>query len=319
MVRLLSLSDDEYSLRKFQGKAANIEAFLAQNGFDGLELMRWEHPQEDAVPMEKVIGRHMPFWPIFLDFWREDHKELLRQFETAENWRGYYFADTKEAFLQQRRAEFADAADMGVDYVVVHISHAQLAHCYTGGFTYSDEEVIHVYIDMLNEALGGVSADYTVLFENHWLPGLTFLDGRLAMKLLEGVTYPHKGFVLDISHLMNTRGSLKDEREAVEYILERLERLGEAKRFIRAVHLNSSISGARVGQEAYDATADYITRLKSAMRHVGKMDPHMPFQDREISRVLDSVQPRYLVYELAAKNLQELQDAVDIQNDVLKE
>ena len=95
--------------------------------------------------------------------------------------------------------------------------------------------------------------------------------------------------------------------------------MGEAKRFIRAVHLNSSISGARVGQEAYDATADYITRLKSAMRHVGKMDPHMPFQDREISRVLDSVQPRYLVYELAAKNLQELQDAVDIQNDVLKE
>ena len=109
---------------------------------------------------------------------------------------------------------------MGVDYVVVHISHAQLAHCYTGGFTYSDEEVIHVYIDMLNEALAASQRIIRCSLKTTGCPGLTFLDGRLAMKLLEGVTYPHKGFVLDISHLMNTRGSLKDEAEAVEYILE---------------------------------------------------------------------------------------------------
>jgi sugar phosphate isomerase/epimerase len=317
MMKLLSLSDDEYSLQKFGGKAAHIEAFLAQNGFDGLELMRWENPQEDAVPMGKVVGRHMPFWPIFFDFWRGDRKELLRQFDSAENCRGYYFADTKDAFVRQRREEFIDAARMGVGYVVVHISHAQLEHCYTGAFTYSDEEVIDAYIDMLNEALSGVSANYAVLFENHWLPGLTFLDGRLAMRLLEGVAHPNKGFVLDISHLMNTAGSLPDERRAVEYILETLGRLGEAKRHIRAVHLNSSILGERTRQEAYDAGADYFTRLMSAMKYVGQMDPHKPFSHPDIRRVIENVNPQYLTFELSGQTFADLQAAVAEQNAAL--
>lgn len=317
MKKLLSLSDDEYSLNKFEGKAENIEVFLKKHGLDGLELMRWERPQAGAVPMDKAVGRHMPYWPIFLDFWRGDRDALIRQFGTAENCRGYYYADTREEFVRQRREEFIDAARMRVEYVVVHASHSQLEHCYTGGFTYNNAEIIDAYIDMVNEAMRGVSADYAVLFENHWLPGLTFLDGGLAMRLMERVVYSNKGFVLDISHLMNTNSSLKDETEAVGYLLDTLERLGEAKRYIRAIHLNSAIQGTRRMNGQYDDGADFITRLIAAMRHVGAMDPHLPFKDNSILRVLDAVRPEFLVYELASKTLEELRAAVTTQNDAL--
>jgi hypothetical protein len=318
MYRLLSFSDDEYSLKKFNGKAENVEGFLSRNSLDGLELMRWENPKKDAVPMGKVIGRHMPFWPIFLDFWREDHDSLLKQFDTAENYHGYYFAETKGEFINARRNELLDAAEMRVQYVVFHISHARLEDCYTGRFSYCDEEVINAFIELLNEILNGVSASYQILFENHWLPGLTFLDGMLAMKLLDRVAYPNKGFVLDISHLMNTNSSIKDEKEAVRYILEKMEQLGEARQYIRAIHLNSSILGTRKITGQYETEKDFMTRLISAMRHVGEMDPHNPFKDREILRVLDMVQPEYLVYELASKTLSDLHTAVTMQNDVLK-
>ena len=318
MFRLLSLSDDTYSLEKFGGEAANIRAFLAQNGLDGLELMRWENPQEDAVPMEKVVGRHMPYWPTFLDFWRGDEKELIRQFDTLENCQGYYYASSRDEFVRARHNELLDAAKMDAKYVVFHVSHSQLAHCYTGRHPYCDEEIIDAFIEFLNEILKDVPVRYEVLFENHWLPGLTFLDKEAAMRLLERVVYPNKGFVLDISHLMNTNRGLRDEKEAVDYILEKLESLGEAKRYIRTVHLNSSISGSKKITGEYDAKADFMTRLIGAMRDVGGMDPHKPFCERGILRVLDSVRPEYLVYELAATSLAELQAAVTAQNEALK-
>ena len=315
--RLLSLSDDEYSLKQLGLGAAGIEALLNETGLDGIELMRWEKPQESAVPMNRVIGRHMPYWPIFLDFWRGDKGALTRQFDTEENWCGYYFADSREVFVQSRRSEFLEVVQMGVAYAVVHVSHSELQHCYTGQFAYSAREIVDAYIEMLNEALRGVDAQFELLFENHWLPGLTFLDGGIAARLLECVEYPHKGFVLDISHIMNTCPGLKDEQTAVEYILEKLAQMGEAKRYIRTIHLNSAISGTRTITGEYDAGADFITRLISAMQHVGAMDPHEPFKDRAILKVIDSVQPAFLVYELSAHTLPELRQAVAEQNETL--
>jgi hypothetical protein len=317
MDRLLSFSDDEYSIQKFGGSADSVRAFMAEHRLEGLELMRWENPQEDAVPMEAVKGRHMPYWPTFLDFWRGDMNALRRQFDSEENWRGYYFADTREEFVRQRREEFLDAARMGVRYAVVHVSHSELAHCYSGEFPYTDTEIADAYIEMLNEALDGVPESFELRFENHWLPGLTFLDAGVAMKLLERVTYPRKGLVLDISHLMNTNPGLSDEQEAVDYILQRLKDLGEAQRHIRTVHLNSSIRGTRRITGSFDAGADFITRLITAMKHVGAMDPHRPFEDGAILRVLDAVQPEHLVYELGSKSLEELRAAVSAQNRAL--
>ncbi|MEI6101799.1 MAG: TIM barrel protein, partial [Eubacteriales bacterium] len=240
MLKLLSVSDDAWSMEKFHNNADQIRDFLKQNNLDGLELVRCMEEQAQAVPAEKIVGRHMPFWPVWLDFWRGNQTELLRQFGTEVNYRGYYCTDTVEQFINNRRAELADGTAMGIRYAVFHVCHVQFEHCYTGKYTYTDEEIVDEYIDMMNEVLRGICADYELLFENHWFPGLTFLKPKLAMRILERVNHSNKGFVLDISHLTNTNPNIRNEAEALEYIKGVLEGMGEAAKYIRTIHMNSS-------------------------------------------------------------------------------
>ncbi len=314
MIKLLSISDDEWSLKKFGSRAENVRAFLNENDFQGLELMHWQEEGTGEIPMDKVVGRHMLFWPNWLDFWRSDEPQLFREFGSEQNWREYYNAVSIRDFMENRHKELEDAAAMDVRYVVFHVSHVRMEDCYTRRYSSSDREVVNAFIDMMNEALLRIKGNFTILFENHWYPGLRLTDGDLAMRLLEGVHWPDKGFVLDISHMINTGSDIKSEPEAVGYILKVLDRLGEAKEHIRAIHLNSSVSGTASRDKKYDPEESFMTRLIAAMKHVGSMDPHAPFTYSGIRRVIDAVLPEFLVYELKADTLEELKDAARIQN-----
>ena len=317
MQKLMSLSDDEWSLRKFGNDEEKIRDFLKQNNLNGLELYRCFDRQVEAVPKEKITGRHMPFWPAWLDFWRGNREELLRQCGSMENAQGYYSAETPEEFAQNRRRELIDSADKGIRYAVFHVSHTQFEHCYTGRYTYTDEEIVDAYIQMMNAVLRDAKPDYALLFENHWFPGLTFLDEKLAMRLLEKIDHPNTGFVLDTSHLTNTNPKIKTEEEAIDYILYVLDRMGEAAGYIRTIHLNNSAGAmARVLElkEEFRQDGNYEDMLIGVMKYVCGMDPHKPVTNAGIRRIIDRVQPEYMVYELASTTLEELQEAVAVQN-----
>jgi sugar phosphate isomerase/epimerase len=311
--KLLSLSDDPYSLARFDGKPEGVYAALAENGFDSIELMRWHDPQ--ALPGVRIVGRHMPYWPVWLDFWRGDRPSLMRQFGSEENVRLYYSASSREEFVRMRRAELHDAAAMGAEYAVFHVSHVELEHCCNGRFTYTDEEIVHAFIDLINEAADGLDCGMALLFENHWYPGLKLTNRALAETLMTQVRYPHKGFVLDISHMMLTHDA-KTEPEAVDMILKNLHSLGEMAAHIKAVHLNSA-AGAQPLDMDFEPDADFEARLLAAMRYVGSLDPHHPFLYEGIRQVLDATQPEFLVFELSFRTRQELKRIVGQQNRVL--
>ncbi len=311
--KLLSLSDDPYSLARFGGKPENARAALAGNGFDGIELMRWHDPQ--PLPGVPVVGRHMPYWPFWLDFRRGDKQALLRQFGSNDNVRQYYSAVSWEEFVQQRRAELRDAATMGAQYAVFHVSHVELEHCYTHAYTYSDEKIVRAFIEFINEAADELDSGMALLFENHWYPGLKLTDRTLAEALMRDVRYPHKGFVLDISHMMLAEGT-STEAEAVDAILRNIENLGDMAAYIHTVHLNSA-AGAQPLDVVYHAEADFETRLMEAFRYVGGMDPHKPFLHEGINRVLQAVGPEFLVYELSFKTRKELKNIVNAQDGAL--
>lgn len=311
--KLLSLSDDPFSLARFDGKPENVRAALDENGFDGIELMRWHDPQ--PLPGIPVVGRHMPYWPFWLDFRHGDKQALLRQFGSEDNIRRYYSAGSWEEFVQQRHGELKDAAAMGAQYAVFHVSHVELEHCYTHAYTYSDEEIVRAFIAFINEAADGLDSGMALLFENHWYPGLKLTDKALADALMMDVRYPHKGFVLDISHMMLAEGKCT-EAEAVDAILRNIENLGDMAAYIRTVHLNSA-AGAQPLDMAYHAEADFETRLMEAFSYVGSMDPHKPFLHEGINRVLEAANPDYLVYELSFKTRKELKSIVNAQDGAL--
>jgi hypothetical protein len=320
MLKLTNICDDPWTLAKFGNSTGKIEGFLTQCGLDGFELIKWRTDGEDVLPRLKLIGRHLNFWPTWLDFWQGDKAELARQFGPDTAWKSYFNASTIGEFVQNYRRELLDAEAMGARYAVFHVSHVQLEHCYNYQYTYTDREVVDASVELLNQILDGLDIHFTVLMENHWYPGLTFLDNTLAERLLDGVAYPNKGFVLDIGHLMNTNIELTSEGQAVEYILSVLRNL-RCVEHIRAIHLNSSLTGGYVKEtqatQAYDPMGSYEDRLRQAITHVGKIDRHAPFLDPSIRRVIEVVQPEFLVYELASSSLEDLQKAVESQNKAL--
>ncbi|MFZ5975800.1 MAG: TIM barrel protein [Bacillota bacterium] len=323
MLKLLSISDDAWCLNKFDHDTGKIESFLADNGLHGLELMKWQNPQPNPIPPGKVIGRHLVFYPMWLDFWKSDREALLRHFGNEENCFQYYRAKSKDEWLENYRRDLRDASDMGVQYVVFHVTHITVEDTYSHSFPYSDGEVIESFIGLMNEILRGLNIRYTLLFENHWFPGLTFLNKHMTERLLDGVDYPDKGLVLDIGHLMNTNMQLKSEQEAVPYILGVLDSLDTVKQHIRAIHLNSSITDESVREalrnDTFDPRDSFDDRLIAAMRHVCKMDSHKPFEHPNIKKVIDAVQPQFLVYELASDSFEELLRVVQTQNKAIRQ
>lgn len=324
MLTLLNLADYSPVIEGNRHSPEQLSAFLQKYRLDGVELiqhnrfMPWD-PQR--IPAKQIKGLHMQFWPTWLDFWKGDMEEVLRQFGTKEACREYYGGETREALVEYYRKEIATARKIGIKYIVFHVSHVQVEHCFSYQFSYSDEEVADAFIQMLNEVLEGVEAEFDLLLENQWWPGLTLLDRQIAHKLLRGIRYSRTGFVLDIGHMMNTNLQLKSEEEAVEYILETLHRLADMAPFIKGIHLNSSLSGEYVKKVIKKGrpleAGEFFERYNEACWHIAEIDRHKPFLHASIQQVIRHVKPSYLVYEFRADSLQDLEHYIKLQNDVL--
>lgn len=323
MLKLLNYSHNIPDMYGFSGNRGQLEECLSKFGFDGLEMIQgMQQWNAESIPASLIAGLHMRFWPIWLDFWRNDRTELLRQFGDEASYTGFYGGKSRDALIEYYRRELKMACDIGVKYVVFHVSHVQLEHCYDYRFTYSDGEVADAFIEMINELTDGTGAAFDLLLENQWQPGLTFLDNRITEKLMKEIVYPNKGFVLDIGHMMNTNMDLETEKEAVEYILRVLGNMGESAGHIRGIHLNSSLSGGYVKKcissgAGSNTDETFFNRYLKLLGHISQVDRHIPFTDQSIRRVIDFIRPEYLVYEFLTDSLEQLEQYINIQNCVL--
>lgn len=322
MLRLMNISNSTYDLNRFSNDYCMIKKFLDNHFLNGLEMIQCDQWSEKSIPSSMIKGLHMRFWPIWLDFWRNDIKELLRQFGSEDQYISYYGGKTRDSIMNYYRNEIKTACDIGVKYIVFHVSHVQLEHCYNYEFTYTDEEIIDAFIEMINELLDGINAHFDLLLENQWWPGLTLLDKGIANKLLKGIKYNNIGFMLDIGHMMNTNTELRSEEEAVNYILKVLKILGETSAYIKGIHLNSSLSGEYVKKQIKDYTCgntndNFFDRYIKSFAHIAKIDTHRPFMNTSINCVIDFVKPKYLVYEFITNSYEELEQYISQQNRVL--
>jgi hypothetical protein len=321
VLKLMNFTNHSSDLDRFSGDYEKLRQFLKKHDLQGLELIQDTQWNAESIPSSMISGLHMRFWPIWLDFWRDDKAELLRQFGDVASYTHYYGGGTRDSIMEYYRNEIKTACDMGTEYVVFHVSHVQLEHCYNYCFTYNDTEIIEAFIEMINELLEGVNADFDLLLENQWWPGLTFLDKSAAARLMEGISYPNKGFMLDIGHLMNTNTDIATEAEATAYILEVLDKLEELAGYIRGIHLNSSLSGEYVKKQLlgndYNPNESFFNRYLNTFGHISGIDRHLPFTHPSIKRVIDFVNPKYLVYEFITSSFEELEQFVETQNRVL--
>lgn len=322
MYKLTNISTLNFDLKNFNNDYNEMKSFLDKHKLDGFELIQYVPWDNSMMPKEFIKGFHMKFFPVWLDFWKEDMEEVLSQFKSIDVVENYYGGLSKKAIVDYYKNELKLAKEIGAQYVVFHVGHVQVEHTYNYKFTYSDKEVIEATIELVNEIFEDKDDDISLLFENLWWPGLTMLDNEVINTLMNGVKYKNKGVMLDTSHLLNTNIYLKNEVEAIEYLYETIEKLGRLKNYIKGIHLNFSLSGEYVLDTINNSNKsiknlDFNALYIKTFDHIGKIDEHKPFLGKGIKEFVEFINPEYLIYEFLSESFKDINDWIYKQNEVL--
>jgi len=292
------------------GTMAGLKTACAELGCSGIEAIWGDDAYCGQLPQDGLtVGYHLAFWPDWVDFWHGDERALLRKFGNRAAYSSFYGAESREGMVKQYLADMERAALLGAEYVVFHVSDVSIEESYTYQWEHTDEEVIDAACELLNLLTDGRKWPFSILVENQWWPGFKFTDPRLTERLMNGLSFPDKGIMLDTGHLINTDPELKNEAEGIAYIHEMLDRHGELAEHIRGIHLNKSLSGEYVkshtGIPCTLADGDYIERFGKNYSHILKIDRHEPWTEPLIAEVVERIDPKWLTHELAAGSVEQ--------------
>ena len=299
-----------------------VEAYLKQHDLDGIEMILYGDYLVADIPKPLIVGHHLLYWPNWMDFWHKDHEALLKDFLSVDNIKAYYGFHEPEHMLAYYEAEFESAKTVEAEYMVYHVSNTSFEDIFTYQHKYDSKSVMTASIELINQVFVGDGP--MLLFENLMWPGLTYTDYELTKWFFEQITYENKGLLLDVAHLMATSSEITTEEQGIAYVHQILDDMGELTKHIKTIHLNKTIAGPYLMEEHTDrhksfmATTDMMERYGMIYQHISKIDSHMPFDHPGIMSIINRVQPDYLVYELTAKNLDELSDRIQLQNDYIK-
>ena len=275
---------------------------------DGIELTCFEDDVRGVVPAERVTGLHMSCLPYWLDFWRGDRKACIHELDNIETVRAVFGGETPDALRLRYQKDLEHARQYGAEYLVFHVCDGSVEETFTGRARHTDAEVIDAAAEFLNELFGDVQDGPWLLLENLWYAGHRFTDPEMTAKLLERVKYPRTGLMLDTGHLLHTNPDLRTQEEGVCYIYEMLDRHGDLCRYIRGVHLNQSLTGARMTNMQANPpklAKTYRERCERLFYYVFSIDLHQPFTCPGVKELIERISPMYLTYELISNDLAE--------------
>ncbi len=321
MLQLINLSNASTDIEMMMPKGPEgMEDFLHSHGLDGIELLDcggWGFPWDGNLPpRDTVKTMHLIFWPDWMDFWKNDREALLESCGSMETVYNIY-GRTHDEWLEKFRRNLETVGELKVPYAVFHVANARGSEIYLRSFRYSSREVIDTALEVLNELAPYVPKGCRLLFENIFWPGLNYQEPELAARLLEGFD-GEGGLLLDTGHLMNMKWSLRNEKEAVDYILDILGNLGELKKEIYEVHLHCSFSGKYAAKCQH---RDYQNRKPSPseiMDYIIKIDQHMPFKTGQCQCIFELIDPKVLVHEFIPRDLNDLAMKIDCQRKALQ-
>lgn len=282
MKKLINFTNTAEDISRY-ASSEELKDFYRQFSCDGLELMPVSETEEDLIQREMVIGIHACCISDWMDL---DKKELLKHY----------------------RKNLDYAKEIGAEYVVFHVTQVTDEECFTYQLKRNDEEVVTAAIDFINSLLDGQDYDFYFLMENLWWEGLNFLDEKITHRLLDGIHYEKKGFMLDTGHYLHTNLKLQTQKEALQYLHEMLDRHEDIIPYIKGVHLQQSLSGSYVREwlkTPHSIPEDPQKRFCELYEHVFRIDHHLPFTDPEVKYLVKRISPLYLTFEYITKDKEE--------------
>ena len=290
--------------------------YLSQKyGFDGFEIIKFF--DGDNSSLKKYIkGYHMRFFPSWMELYLEDFTSLYDELKDEKYFKSLCGGHSKKELIEYYKKELERAKELEVEYVVFHACNVKVTEAMTYDFKYSDKEVLTAVISIINDIFEDGEYNFTLLFENLWWSGLRLTNKEEVEYLLNGVKYKNVGFILDTGHMINNNRDIKNSKEGIEYIKKNIEKIGEYKNLIYGMHLNYSLSGEYVNRaikENKEKNLSIEDIMNNVYQHVGSIDYHDPFEDKEILDVINSLPIEYLVFELIGDTREELEDKIQRQ------
>ena len=311
MYKLLNMADF-YSNEELEKE---MKYFSKKYGFDGYELIKFTDKDESKLK-DYFIGYHIRFFPSWMELYLEDFNSLYAELKDKKYFKSLCGGHSKKELIEYYKRELKIAKELEVEYVVFHACNVKVTEAMTYDFKYSDREVLDAVISIINEIFEDGEYDFKLLFENLWWSGLRLTNKEEIEYLLNGVKYKNVGFILDTGHMINNNRDIKNSKEGIEYIKKNIDNIGEYKNLIYGMHLNYSLSGEYVKKsikENKEKNLSIEEIMENVYQHVGAIDYHDPFEDKEIIKVINSLPIKYLVFELIGNTREELEDKVQRQ------
>ena len=311
MYKLLNMADfcSNEELEK------DMQYFSEKYGFDGFELIKFF--DGDNSSLKKYIkGYHMRFFPSWMELYLEDFNSLYDELKDEKYFKSLCGGHSKKELIEYYKRELKIAKELEVEYVVFHACNVKVTEAMTYDFKYSDKEILNAVISIINEIFEDGEYDFKLLFENLWWSGLRLTNKEEIEYLLNGVKYKNVGFILDTGHMINNNRDIKNSKEGIKYIKKNIENIGEYKNLIYGMHLNYSLSGEYVNRaikENKEKNLSIEEIMNNVYQHVGSIDYHDPFEDKEIIDVINSLPIKYLVFELIGDTREELENKIQRQ------
>lgn len=305
MIKLFNTSDF-YSCEKIKEK---VEYYKEKYNFDGVELIKFSENSNLEIK-DYIKGYHLRFFPMWIDLYL-DRKDILREeIDSLEKYMYLCGGETKDEMLRFYENELELAHKLEVEYVVLHVCNIRLSETYTYNFEYTDEEILYYVSEIINRIMKS-KYKFKLLLENLWWPGLKLTSKGEIEFLLKNIEYKNLGFMLDTGHILNTNLKLQNSDEAILYIKNTIENLGDYKKYINGMHLNYSLSGEYVKN-----VLENKNEKEPIYKHIGKIDYHDPFEHKEIKEVIEGLPIDYLIYELIGKDDKEFEEKIKRQEEV---
>lgn len=288
--------------KELQLMGQSLGEYVASMKLDGIEQLIYDNNMILKYK-ESTIGVHLEYWSYWIDFWWNNQQRLDYIFESNEEKKHYYKAQNIYEWIEYIKKNITLALNLKPQYLVWHVSEANVQEIFTYNFYYNDRQVLLATSEVFNEVAKIIPDNVLILFENLWWPGLRLNSMENVVYFFEKLKHNNVGIMLDTGHLMNTNINLTSELEASIFIKDIVNNLGSFASLIKGVHLNCSLSG-QYQKNFIEQQFKFCEFDKHRLwEHIIKIDKHEIFQTKAPSFLIDYIQPQYVVHELAYDNL----------------
>lgn len=299
---LFNYSVIDWYEKELQLMGQSLGEYVASMKLDGIEQLIYDNNMILKYK-ELTIGVHLEYWSYWIDFWWNNQQRLDYIFESNEEKKHYYKAQNIYEWIEYIKKNITLALNLKPQYLVWHVSEANVQEIFTYNFYYNDRQVLLATSEVFNEVAKIIPDNVLILFENLWWPGLRLNSMENVVYFFEKLKHNNVGIMLDTGHLMNTNINLTSELEASIFIKDIVNNLGSFASLIKGVHLNCSLSG-QYQKKFIEQQFKFCEFDKHRLwEHIIKIDKHEIFQTKAPSFLIDYIQPQYVVHELAYDNL----------------